>query len=139
MQDLADQTVKRILDDPKNDPKAALVSIDPRNGAVRAMYGGRYYKSRQFNYATNAVRQAGSTMKPFVLAQALSDGYSVNTNYPGPAELIVNGEDFKNYGDTNYGLMTLRDATRLSVNTVYVQLMQVVKPSGWPGSPRRTA
>ena len=128
MQDLADQTVKRILDDPKNDPKAALVSIDPRNGAVRAMYGGRYYKSRQFNYATNAVRQAGSTMKPFVLAQALSDGYSVNTNYPGPAELIVNGEDFKNYGDTNYGLMTLRDATRLSVNTVYVQLMQVVKP-----------
>ena len=67
-------------------------------------------------------------MKPFVLAQARSDGYSVNTNYPGPAELIVNGEDFKNYGDTNYGLMTLRDATRLSVNTVYVQLMQVVKP-----------
>ena len=57
-----------------------------------------------------------------------SDGYSVNTNYPGPAELIVNGEDFKNYGDTNYGLMTLRDGPRLSVNTVYVQLMQVVKP-----------
>ena len=128
MQDQANQTVKRILNDPKNDPKAALVSIDPRNGAVRAMYGGWNFKTRQFNYATNSIRQAGSTMKPFVLAQALSDGYSVNSVYPGPAELIVDGEDFTNYGDTPYGQMTLRDATRLSVNTIYVQLMQLVKP-----------
>jgi penicillin-binding protein 1A len=128
MQAQADQTVKRILDNPKTDPKAALVSIDPRNGAVRAMYGGWNFKTRQFNYATNAIRQAGSTMKPFVLAQALNDGLSVNSVYPGPAQLIVNGEDFKNYGDTNYGQMTLRDATRLSVNTIYVQLMQQVKP-----------
>jgi penicillin-binding protein 1A len=128
MQEQADQTVKRILDNPRTDPKAALVSIDPRNGAVRAMYGGWNFKTRQFNYATNSIRQAGSTMKPFVLAQALSDGYSVNSVYPGPAELIVDGKDFKNYGDTPYGQMTLRDATRLSVNTVYVQLMQLVKP-----------
>ncbi len=128
MQAQADQTVKRILDNPKTDPKAALVSIDPRNGAVRAMYGGWNFKTRQFNYATNAIRQAGSTMKPFVLAQALNDGLSVNSVYPGPAQLIVNGEDFKNYGDTNYGQLTLRDATRLSVNTIYVQLMQQVKP-----------
>ena len=128
MQRLADATVRRIMNDPKHDPRAALVAIDPRNGAVRAMYGGRSFKSRQFNYATDSVRQAGSTMKPFVLAQALNAGISANTVYPGPAELIVNGEDFKNYGDTNYGPMTLRDATRLSVNTIYVQLMQVVGP-----------
>jgi penicillin-binding protein 1A len=82
MQAEADQTVKRILDNPKTDPKAALVSIDPRNGAVRAMYGGWNFKTRQFNYATNAIRQAGSTMKPFVLAQALNDGLSVNSVYP---------------------------------------------------------
>jgi penicillin-binding protein 1A len=128
MQDLANATVRRTLNDPAHDPKAALVAIDPRNGAVRAMYGGRSYKSRQFNYATNAIRQAGSTMKPFVLAQALNAGVSVNTVYPGPAELIVDGEDFHNYGDTSYGPMTLRDATRLSVNTIYVQLMQLVGP-----------
>jgi penicillin-binding protein 1A len=128
MQKLADDTVRRILNDPKNDPRAALVAIDPRTGAVRAMHGGRNFKTRQFNYATNATRQAGSTMKPFVLAQALNAGVSVDSVYPGPAELIVDGEDFKNYGDTNYGPMTLRDATRLSVNTVYVQLMQLVGP-----------
>jgi penicillin-binding protein 1A len=129
MQELADQTVTGILDSPRTDPKAALVSIDPRNGAVRAMYGGRSYKSRQWNYATDSIRQAGSTMKPFVLAQALTDGISVNSVFPGPAELIVDGVDFQNYGDTNYGSMTLRDATRLSVNTIYVQLMQTVQPN----------
>src|SRR5215213_7278923 len=128
MQEQADQTVRRFLDDPAHDPKAALVAIDPRNGAVRAMYGGRSYKSRQWNYATDSVRQAGSTMKPFVLAQALNAGISVNAVFPGPAELRVNGKRFSNYGDVNYGPMTLRDATRLSVNTVYVQLMQVVQP-----------
>ncbi|HET9558930.1 MAG TPA: PBP1A family penicillin-binding protein [Actinomycetota bacterium] len=128
MQRQANATLRRIMNDPKHDPRAALVAIDPRNGAVRAMYGGRSFKSRQFNYATDSVRQAGSTMKPFVLAQALNAGISANTVYPGPAELIVDGEDFKNYGDTNYGQMTLRDATRLSVNTIYVQLMQQVQP-----------
>jgi penicillin-binding protein 1A len=63
-----------------------------------------------------------------VLARALSDGISVNSVFPGPEELIVDGEDFKNYDDENYGQMTLTDATRLSVNTIYVQLMQQVQP-----------
>jgi len=123
----AEDAVNRAVDQP-GAPRAALVAIDPRSGAVRAMYGGRDFQKRQFNYATNAIRQAGSTMKPFVLAQALNDGISVNSVFPGPSELIVDGEDFKNYDDTNYGLLTLRDATRLSVNTIYVQLMQQVQP-----------
>jgi membrane peptidoglycan carboxypeptidase len=129
MQDEANATVRRILDDPAHDPKAALVAIDPRDGAVRAMYGGRNFKSRQFNYATDSIRQAGSTMKPFVLAQALNAGISVNSPFPGPSHLIVDGKEFSNYGDANYGMLTLRDATRLSVNTVYVQLMQQVGPA----------
>ena len=127
MQREAEDAVNRAVDQP-GAPQAALVAIDPRTGAVRAMYGGRDFQKRQFNYATNAIRQAGSTMKPFVLAQALNDGISVNSVFPGPSELIVDGEDFKNYDDTNYGLLTLRDATRLSVNTIYVQLMQQVQP-----------
>jgi penicillin-binding protein 1A len=128
MQKQAEQTVEQVLNDPARDPKAALVAIDPRTGAVRAMYGGRDFKKRQFNYATNSIRQAGSTMKPFVLAQALNDGISVNSVFPGPSELIVDGEEFTNYGDANYGQMTLADATRLSVNTIYVQLGQQVQP-----------
>jgi penicillin-binding protein 1A len=127
MQRQAEEAVNQALEVPSA-PRAALVAMDPRTGAVRAMYGGRNFEQRQFNYATNAIRQAGSTMKPFVLARALSDGISVNSVFPGPEELIVDGEDFKNYDDENYGQMTLTDATRLSVNTIYVQLMQQVQP-----------
>jgi penicillin-binding protein 1A len=129
MQREANETVKRILNDPAHDPRAALVAVDPRNGAVRAMYGGRNYKTRQYNYATDSIRQAGSTMKPFVLAQALNAGISIDSLFPGPAKLVVDGQPFDNYGHVNYGLLTLRDATRLSVNTVYVQLMQQVGPA----------
>jgi penicillin-binding protein 1A len=127
MQRQAEDAVNQALDVPSA-PRAALVAIDPRTGAVRAMYGGRDFGKRQFNYATNAIRQAGSTMKPFVLARALSDGISVNSVFPGPSELIVDGDDFKNYDDDSFGQLTLTDATRLSVNTVYVQLMQQVQP-----------
>src|SRR5215217_4318701 len=128
IQNQAEAAVDGVLDQPRTDPRAALVAIDPRTGAVRAMYGGRNFEKRQFNYATDAIRQAGSTMKPFVLARALSDGISVNSVFPGPKELIVNGEDFENYDNANYGQLTLMDATRLSVNTIYVQLTQQVEP-----------
>jgi membrane peptidoglycan carboxypeptidase len=128
MQDQAENAVTSVLDQPRTDPRAALVAIDPGNGAVRAMYGGSNYAKRQLNYATDTRRQAGSTMKPFVLAQALSDGYSVESAFEGPAKLIVDGEPFANYDDVNYGWMDLTEATRLSVNTVYVQLMKQVHP-----------
>jgi penicillin-binding protein 1A len=127
MQRQAEDAVNQAVDQP-GAPRAALVAIDPRTGAVRAMYGGRDFEKRQFNYATNSIRQAGSTMKPFVLARALADGISVNSVFPGPSKLIVDGEDFENYDNANYGPLTLTDATRMSVNTVYVQLMQQVQP-----------
>jgi len=91
---------------------------------VRAMYGGNDYAKRQWNYATDSIRQAGSTMKPFVLAQALADGWSVQSGFDGPAELEVNGRKYHNYDNANYGWMNLQEATRLSVNTVYIQLME---------------
>jgi penicillin-binding protein 1A len=122
MQQQARRAVEGRLDR-QGDPRAALVAIDPRSGAVRAMYGGKNYATRQWNYATDSIRQAGSTMKPFVLAQALADGISVQSSFDGPAELEVRGRRYRNYDDVNYGWMDLQDATRLSVNTVYVQLM----------------
>jgi penicillin-binding protein 1A len=122
MQERAKRAVREVLDR-AGDPRAALVAIDPRNGAVRAMYGGKDYKTRQWNYATDSIRQAGSTMKPFVLAQALADGISVESSFDGPAELEIKGRKYHNYDDTNFGWMSLQEATRLSVNTVYIQLM----------------
>ena len=57
-------------------PAAALVAIDPRTGAVRAMVGGTNFRKSQFNLATQAERQPGSSFKPIVLATALRQGIS---------------------------------------------------------------
>jgi len=124
MQEQAKRAVRAVVREGGGNPRAALVAIDPRNGAVRAMYGGSDYAKRQWNYATDSIRQAGSTMKPFVLAQALADGWSVQSGFDGPAELEVNGRKYHNYDNANYGWMNLQEATRLSVNTVYIQLME---------------
>jgi penicillin-binding protein 1A len=123
MQAQAKRAVESVVRQGGGNPRAALVAIDPKSGAVRAMYGGSNYAKRQWNYATDSIRQAGSTMKPFVLAQALADGISIQSAFDGPAELEVKGRKYRNYEDVNYGWMNLEEATRLSVNTVYVQLM----------------
>src|SRR6266700_3213684 len=123
MQRQADAAVHGVLNK-KGDPRAALVAIDPKTGAVRAMYGGSNQARQPFDYATDALRQAGSTMKPFVLEEALNEGYSVNSVFRGPNKLTVQGEEYSNFGRENYGDITLMDATRHSVNTVYVQLAE---------------
>jgi penicillin-binding protein 1A len=127
MQKEANETVKRVLDQ-RGDPKASLVALDPKTGAVRAMYGGKNFAKEPFNYATDARRQAGSTMKPFVLQEALNEGYSVNSVFRGPNKFTVRGHEYSNFGTESFGDITLMDATRHSVNTVYVQLIDKVGP-----------
>ena len=127
LQQQAQEAVEGVVNQ-RHDPRAALVAIDPQTGAVRAMYGGKDYKKRQWNYATDSIRQAGSTMKPFVLAQALAEGYSVQSTFPGPNKVVVKGHRYSNFGDEAFGDITLLDATKHSVNTVYVQLIDKLGP-----------
>jgi penicillin-binding protein 1A len=127
MQREADVAIHGVLNQ-RGDPRAALVAIDPRTGAVRAMYGGSNLARQPFNYATAAMRQPGSTMKPFVLEEALNQGYSVNSVFAGPNKLKVRGREYSNFGTETYGDITLMDATKHSVNTVYVQLAEKLGP-----------
>ncbi|HET8527882.1 MAG TPA: transglycosylase domain-containing protein [Gaiellaceae bacterium] len=137
MQTWARQAVRSVLRE-KTDPAAAVVSIDPRTGAVKAMVtyipDGRQLK---FNLATQATRQAGSAFKPFVLATAVNQGISVYTSFNGPPSLTIedpkcstNGVpwDVHNYADETAGYMNLLDATAHSVNTIYAQLSDIVGP-----------
>ena len=130
-------SIKSILRE-KTDPAAALVAIDPRTGAVKAMQtyipNGREMK---FNLATQSTRQAGSSFKPFVLATAIDQGISVYTGFNGPPSLTVNDPacadngvlwNPHNYADETAGYMNLLDATAHSVNTIYAQLVDVVGP-----------
>ncbi|MFZ5872026.1 MAG: transglycosylase domain-containing protein, partial [Actinomycetota bacterium] len=117
--------------------QAALVSIDPATGAVRAMYGGADYLTRQRNAVTQDIAQAGSTFKPFTLVAALEKGISLRTQYSGasPQEFpgfytdeSGNPQPVRNFGGASYGRMDLVEATENSVNTVYVALNRDAGP-----------
>ena len=117
----------------KGDPAGALVSVEPTSGAVRAMVGGRDFNTEQFNLAIGNNRQAGSTFKPFVLTAALDQGISPGLTLNTPSPLRTTDDLGKPWAPANYsgrgeGLMNMRKATELSVNTYFVQLIQLVGP-----------
>ena len=107
-----------------NVSQAAMVVMEP-NGIVRAMVGGRDYGESQFNRATDAQRQPGSSFKPFVYTTALLNGYK-------PSSVVLDGPICignwcpQNYGHSYGGPMTLTTALTHSVNTVAVRLAEAV-------------
>ncbi|MGH2726943.1 MAG: transglycosylase domain-containing protein, partial [Actinomycetota bacterium] len=133
VQRAAEDAVADILDRP-GDPDATVVAIDVDSGEVRAMVGGREPKLGDYNLATRARRQAGSAFKPFVLAAALDDGFSLTKTYRGPSSMRVRYEsgqawNVHNFDHRGYGWLTLRTALANSVNTVFAQLIRDVGPA----------
>jgi penicillin-binding protein 1A len=135
MQEAAYTAVTDTLDRP-DDPAAALVAIDDQ-GRVRAMMGGLDWNASKVNLATGTAgggsgRQPGSSFKPFVLAEAMNQGISVQSLFDSPSQITIpdadNGDDWKvsNYGSAAYGTQNLVEATQKSSNTVYAQLMAEV-------------
>ena len=134
LQQAAEQALKRQLD--KLDtvyaarnlkPQAALVAIDPHTGNVLAMVGGRNYAESQLNRATDALRQPGSTFKPFVYAAALEDGMSpVQLFMDAPREFVYDRTQI--YRPANYGggysmhEVTMRTGLVKSLNVVTVDV-----------------
>ncbi|HWL89965.1 MAG TPA: PBP1A family penicillin-binding protein [Actinomycetota bacterium] len=121
----------------RNDPEVALVAIDPRTGAIRAMVGGRSFERSEFNLATQGRRQAGSAFKPFVLLAALEQGISPLEVRYGPSSMTIpdpfcetNGKPWtvSNAGDQWAGTMSIESAMAGSVNTIYSQLAVEVGP-----------
>ena len=100
--------------------EGAIVVIET-NGAVRAIVGGRDYGASQFNRATRALRQAGSSFKPYVYATAMENGFTPDSVVSdGP--ISWGGWSPKNYTRGYSGRMTLTTALVKSINTVPVRL-----------------
>lgn len=106
----------------ENFKEAALVAIDPRNGEIQAMVGGKDFIKTQFNRVTQAQRQPGSTFKGFVYAAAIATGKSPYDGYLD-APLVVDGYEPKNYSEKFYGSMNMRDALTRSINTIAVKVL----------------
>ena len=130
LQDIARAAIKKILPNPDG-PAAALVAIDPRDGSVKAMFGGTNFRTSQFNLATQAERQPGSSFKPIVLATALHEGLSPLTSFDSKPVTIFTGDRYwhvTNYESDYVGHSNLADGMVHSDNAVYAQLTQLVEP-----------
>jgi penicillin-binding protein 1A len=104
--------------------QGALVSLD-RDGAVRAMIGGKDYVSSIYNRATQATRQPGSAFKLFVYLAALENGYTPETMVVDEP-ISINGWSPRNSSGRNSGEISLRTAFTYSINTVAAKIGQEV-------------
>lgn len=118
--DLAVETILRENGKLRDASEAALVSMIP-DGAVVAMVGGRSYGESQFNRAVNALRQPGSSFKPFVYMTAFMNGYEPESIVSDRPVWIGNWSP-KNYNRSYRGPVTLRLALTKSINTIPVRL-----------------
>ncbi|MBW3576171.1 MAG: penicillin-binding protein [Actinobacteria bacterium] len=113
----------------------AIVTIDPRNGAARALIGGRGFPAEQFNHATHGGNQAGSAFKPFALAAFVAAGNSPTRSvFAAPATMKVDFDRYpdysvSNFGRRGFGAQDVYEATLTSTNVVYAQLTSEVGPA----------
>ncbi len=114
--------------------ESALVSADPRTGAIRALIGGFDFNRNQFNHVTQALRQPGSSFKPFIYSAALEKGFTAATvinDAPLTFTAAQTGSEPwepKNYDGKFEGPMRLRTALTKSKNLVSVRILQAITP-----------
>lgn len=121
LQQEATDSIERTLDW-SGDPSGTIASVEPQNGAIRALAG----QDEDFNLALDARRQPGSSFKPFVLATALKEFVSPDTTSYVSHSLSIDYEgetyELQNYDGVERGRISLAQAMADSDNTVYVQL-----------------
>ena len=130
LQEAAEQAVRAGLSRfSDSDLQAALVAIDPRNGNILAVVGGREFAQSQFNRATRSRRQPGSAFKPLLFAAALEHGYSPVSIVDGLTNIEPQGPDEwspRNSDGTTEDALTLRAALLESNNRAATVLQQHV-------------
>ena len=114
--------------------EGAFVALHPETGAIRALVGGFDFARSKFNHVTQAYRQPGSTLKPFVYGAALEKNFSPATLVNDAQVSFDPGEtggllwDPKNYDGTYEGPITLRQALAKSKNMVSIRLVHAIGP-----------
>jgi penicillin-binding protein 1A len=114
--------------------EAALVALDPHDGAITALVGGFDFNRNKFNRVTQAWRQPGSSFKPFIYSAALEKGYTPATII-NDAPLMLTAEEAggtawepQNYDGTTSGPVRMRTALTKSLNLVSIRILQGIGP-----------
>jgi penicillin-binding protein 1A len=106
--------------------QGALMAIDNETGGVLAFIGGRDFNTSKFIRVTQALRQPGSSFKPFVYTTAIDNGFSpTNIIIDSPIVLTIGGQEWRpdNFDETFKGPMTLRDGLKESRNLISIKLI----------------
>jgi penicillin-binding protein 1A len=111
--------------------QASVVVMEP-NGAVRAIVGGRDYGQSQFNRATDAARQPGSSFKPFIYLAALATGRFKPDSPVDGSSICIGNWCPNNYGGASAGRVSMTNALQRSLNTAAVWLTLKVGEHHWP-------
>ena len=132
MQEAAEKAVKNDLEKLPPELECALVALDPQNGYIKAMVGGRDFNRSQYNRVF-ARSQPGSAFKPFLYTAAIEAGFTAATTIKCEPTVykMDNGEDYmpKDYqNDYHYRPMTLKEALYISDNVVSVNLNNQMGP-----------
>ena len=114
--------------------EAALVSLDPTDGAIRALVGGFDFNRNKYNHATQAQRQPGSSFKPFIYSAALEKGFTPATVI-NDAPLLIDAAETgsvpwepKNFDSGFDGPIRMRTALTKSKNLVSIRILQAITP-----------
>jgi penicillin-binding protein 1A len=105
--------------------EGALIAYDNSDGAIRAMVGGRSYLNSQFNRATQAKRQPGSSFKPIVYAAAFENGVTPSSRFVDQP-IDIAGWKPTNYDQKFRGSMRITEAVAKSINTIAVQVSEKI-------------
>jgi penicillin-binding protein 1A len=114
--------------------EAALISLDPQDGAIRALVGGFDFGRSKFNHVTQAWRQPGSSFKPFIYSAALEKGFTAATVVPDEPVVLEEEQtgsqrwEPKNYDGKFEGPMRLRTALAKSKNMVSIRILDAIGP-----------
>ncbi|QWT47617.1 penicillin-binding protein 1A [Azospira inquinata] len=112
--------------------ESAFVSVDPKDGAIRALVGGFDYNRNKFNHITQAWRQPGSSFKPFIYSAAMEKGFTPDSVVDDAPITIPSASTGStpwsphNYDNKYEGPMSLRRALAKSKNMVSIRLLQAI-------------
>lgn len=124
-QTILENNVKTYLND-DNELQIAAVLMDPENGNIKAIVGGKDYNESQFNRVTSSKRQVGSTMKPFLYYSALESGFTASSTFTSEKTTFTFSEN-KTYSPENYASTYANKPISMAAAIAYSDNIYAVK------------